>query len=114
MLVAEMPGAGKDHGKVEAIGSRDDIRIVNGAAGLDYGGGAVFCGFFYAIGERKERIGTDHGSSQREHGFHGGDFDRIDPAHLPRADADGLSGARKYNGIGFDVLRDFPGELERG
>ena len=38
----------------------------------------------------------------------------IHPAHLARADADGLAVARVNNGIRFHVLGNFPGEIERG
>ena len=50
---------------------------------------------------------------QRELGFHGADFGRVDAAHLAGAHADGLAVARVDDGVGFYVLANFPGEEQR-
>ena len=81
-----------------------------GAAGLNDGGGSGFGDFFDAVGEREEGVGRGDGALERQLGFHGADFGGIDAAHLSGADADGLSVAGVDDGVGLDVLADFPGE----
>ena len=77
----EVADAGKDHGQAEAVGGGDDVGIADRAARLNHSGGAGFGGFFDAVGEGKERVGSHDRaggkiapSSRRSHG--------IDAAHL--------------------------------
>ena len=35
--VAEVADAGEDHGDAEVVGGGDDLRVIDGATGLDYG-----------------------------------------------------------------------------
>src|SRR5579863_5580605 len=111
--MAEMAYGGEDHGEAEAVGGGGDFVVAHGAAGLDDGGDSVLGGFLDAVGEREEGVGGEYGSLQRQDGLHRADFDGIDAAHLPGAGADGLAGAGEYDGVGFNVLHDFPAEFER-
>src|SRR5580658_1826235 len=107
-LVQEMPDAGEDHGHSETVGSGDYIVVAHGASRLNHGNSAGFGGFFDAVGEREEGVGSDDASGERRLRFHYGDLDGIDTAHLARADAECCAVFCKDDGVGFDVLADFP------
>ena len=112
--VAEVTHSGKDHGEAEAVGGGDDVSVADGAAGLDDGGGAGLGDDLKTIGKREEGIGSGDASGERKHGFHGAEAGRIDARHLAGADAEGLAVAGVDDGVGLDVLADFPGKEERG
>src|SRR5580698_4964153 len=113
-LVEEVAHAGEDHGEVEAVGGGDDVVVAHGAAGLNHGGGAGFGGFFDAVGEWEKGVGGDDAAGERRLRFHHGDFYGINAAHLAGSDAEGGAVFGEDDGVGFDVLRDFPGEAHRG
>src|SRR5229473_3780998 len=105
-----MADAGEDHGDTETVRGGDDVRVADGTAGLNHGSGTGFRGFLDAIREWKEGVGSDNAALQRGLRFHYCDFDGIDAAHLAGADAERGAGAREDDGVGFDVLADFPGK----
>src|SRR5579883_1678954 len=108
-----MAHAGEDHSEAEPVGGGDYVGIAHRAAGLNEGGGAGLGGLLDAVRKRKERVGGDHTARERRLRFHHGDFDGIDAAHLAGADTDGGSILGENNGVGLDVLRDFPGKAQR-
>lgn len=63
--VQKVAHAGEDHREAEAVGGGDDVWVAHGTAGLDHRSCAGFCGFFDAVGKRKERIGSNNGSRER-------------------------------------------------
>ena len=103
-----MTNAGKEHGEAKMIGGGDDFRIALRTAGLNDGGRSGFGDFFDTVGKRKESVGRGDGACERELGFHGAKLRGVDAAHLAGANADGLSVARVDDGVGFDVLANFP------
>ncbi len=109
-----MTHAGEDHGEAEAVGGGDDVGIANGAAGLDDGGCAGFSDDFKPIRKREEGIGSGDASGEREHRLHGAEAGRIDAGHLAGANAERLTVARVDDGVGLNVLADFPRKEERG
>ncbi len=110
----EVAHVGEDHGQAEIVGGGDDFGVFDGAAGLNDSGGAGFCGVLDAVGEREEGVGGDDAALQRFLRFHDRDFDGVDAGHLAGADAEGGGILGEDDGVGFDVLADFPGELEIG
>src|SRR5271154_5768228 len=113
-LVQKVAHVGEDHGEAEAVGGGDDFGVFDGAARLNHGGGAGFGGVLDAVGEGEKGVGGDYGSLQRFLRFHYRDLDGIDAAHLAGADAERGGILGEDDGVGFNVLADFPGELEIG
>ena len=58
--MAEMPGAGEDHGQAFVVGGLDDVFVAHAAAGLDDGGGARFGRRQKAVGEGEEGVRRHH------------------------------------------------------
>src|SRR5580658_6880369 len=112
VLVQEVPHAGEDHRHSEAVGSGDYFVVADRASVLDDGERSGFSGFFDAVGEREKGIGCNDASGKRRLRFHHRDFNGIDAAHLAGADADSGAVFCEDDGVGFDVLADFPGEAE--
>ncbi len=108
--MAEVADSGEKHGQAEAVGGFDDFGIALRASGLDDGGGSGFGDFFDAVGKGEEGVGGGDGALEGELGFHGADFGGVDARHLSGTDAYGLSVAGIDDGVGFDVLADFPGK----
>src|SRR5215472_10859774 len=102
--MAEMAYAGEYHGGAEAIGGVDDLLVAKRAARLNEGCSAVAGGFFHAIGEREECVGSDDAALERKDSFHRSELDGIDAAHLSGADGERLTSARVDDGVRFDVL----------
>src|ERR1700730_14786592 len=73
-LVPKMPHAAEHHGHAQLVGRRDDVRIANRSAGLNYGGGTGLSRFLQTIGERKECVRSDDASGQRELRLHNRNF----------------------------------------
>ena len=107
-----MADTGKDHGHSEAVSGGDDVVVADGASRLNDGDGAGFGGFLDAIGEREESVGGDDAAGERRLRFHDGDFYGIDAAHLAGADAERGAIFGENDGVGFDVLADFPREAQ--
>src|SRR5580692_9627185 len=109
-LVQEVAYSREDHGHPETVGSGDHIVVAHGASGLNHGGGAGTGGFFNAVGEREKSIRGDDAAGERRLRFHDRDLYGIDAAHLARTDTECRAVFCENDSIGFDVLRDFPGE----
>ena len=60
--MAEVPGAGEEHGHPAAIGFGDDFGVADTSPGLDRGGRAGLGGGDQAVGERKEGV-AGHGAA---------------------------------------------------
>ena len=54
--MSEMADVGEDHGHALFVCCGDYFVVADGAAWLDYCGGAGFAGFFYAVGEGEEGV----------------------------------------------------------
>src|SRR5215469_12233275 len=108
----EMPDSGEDHGQAEPVRSGDYVFILDGPAGLDDRRRAGGSNSFEPIREWKECIGGGDRSFKWKHSFLRAKTSGINTAHLACADADGLSLTRVDDGVGFDMLRDPPGEDE--
>src|ERR1700712_302553 len=108
-----MPHAGKDHRDACFIGRRDHFVVPHRAARLNHRSDTHLGCVVDAVAEREECIrGHDRALhlQARMLGLDGGDAGRIDPAHLAGTDTDGLAVFRIDDGVGLDVLGDFPGE----
>lgn len=57
MSVAEVAGAGEDHGEAEAVGGFDGVFVADGASGLGYGCDSSLGGEFDAVGEWEVGVG---------------------------------------------------------
>jgi len=64
-LMAEMADAGEGHGEAEAVGGGDYFRVADGAAGLDYGGGAGFGDGLQTVGEREKCVRSGDAIGER-------------------------------------------------
>lgn len=111
-LVAEVPSAGEDHGDVLCIASRDNFRVAFGAAGLNDGADSGAGGCVDPVTEREKCVAGHYGACGRARAFFYGEFYGVDTAHLAGANADGAAFVGEDDGVGFDMLADFPGELE--
>ena len=109
-----MPDAGEHHGESQSVRRRDDVVVTHGTSRLNYGRDPVARRLLDSIGKGKEGVGGEHGSFERQNGFHGAHFDGIHTAHLSGANAHDLSRTRVDDGVRFDVLGDSPAELESG
>src|SRR5580704_3921736 len=110
VLVQKMPNACEYHGHSQAVGGGNHITIPNRTSRLNDGDRAGSGGFFDSIGEREEGIRSDYASGERRLRFHYSDLYGIDAAHLPGADAHCRAVLCEDDGVGFDVLANFPGK----
>ena len=112
-----MPHAGEDHGHAMLVGGGDDFGIPHRTARLDQRGHASFRRGVDAIPEREEGVGGHDRAGDGQSGvlrLDGGNAGRVDAAHLPGADADGLLILRVDDRVGFDELGYPPGEQQIG
>ncbi len=107
----------KTMARAELVGGGDDVLILDGAAGLDDGGGSGCGDGFESVGERGRKHPRRRRCRRAEARLSARrTWRRPDAAHLACADADGLGKsvdlARVDNGVGLDVFADAPGEDE--
>ena len=91
LSVPEVAAAGEDHREAVLVGGGDHFRIADRAAGLDDRRRARRRERIETVAEREERVRRRDGSDERHlrrSGFHHRDVDRIDAAHLARADCE--------------------------
>src|SRR5690606_32237079 len=111
--VAEVAHAGERHGNASFIRGINHFLVTHRAAGLDHRADADGSGIIDAITEREEGIGGHDRALDLQAGMlglDGGDAGGIHPAHLTRANTDGLAIAGVDNGVGFDELGHLPGK----
>lgn len=111
-LMFKVAYAGEKHRHVVRIGSGDDLFIANGATGLNDCTDACAGSFFDAIGEREEGVGGHDRTNDLLARFADGESNAIHAAHLASADAHEFGIAGEDDGVGFNVLNNFPGEFE--
>src|SRR5262249_17412511 len=80
--------------------------------GLDDGRDAGASGLIDIITEGEERIGSEHAPLASLARFTHHQVNRIDAAHLPRADADDHAGFAQHDGVALDVLAHQPRETQ--
>ncbi len=83
-LMLEMADARKNHGHSMLIGGLDGFFIPYGPPWLDNGGYSRLGSHVNPVTEREERIGTKDTAFCGKYGFHLGDLDGINSAHLAR------------------------------
>ncbi len=110
--VEKVSHAGEDHSHAQAVGSGNHFRIFHGATGLNDAGRSRFCSFLDAIREGEERIGGHRSTLKGFLRLQYRDLYGVDglicPAPMPMV----APSLRKNDGIGFNVLADFPGKLQ--
>lgn len=112
-LVAEVAGAGENHGHAAFVGGGDDFFVADGAAGLDGAGGSGVGGCEETVGEGEECVASDGAAFQGESGvtcFPDGHAGGVDTGHLTGTDAEGAVGAGVDDGVALDVFDDAPSE----
>src|SRR5947208_15188987 len=111
--VSEVAAARKDHRGARLLDRRDHVGVPFRSAGLDDGAHACVKGELRSVWKGEERIRGEDGAFELvtdlarllEREAHG-----VDPAHLPRPDADRLKIPRHDDRVRDDVLADTPGE----
>ena len=111
--MSKVPHSGQHHGDVVFIGGVDDFLIAHRATGMDDRGDASRCCCVDTVAERKKGVGG-HYRARHDQTFVGGldagYLGRLDPAHLSRANTDGLAMFAVDDGIRLDEFRHFPHE----
>ena len=94
------------------FGGGDHIGVFDRATGLNNGADSCCCGQRDRIWKRKEGIGCEHATASSLAGFLQRDPDRINAAHLSRADSVEAAISRNGDCIGFDVSHNGPAEQQ--
>ncbi len=94
----------------QSVGGGDDFLVLDAAAGLDHGSGASRRNGLKAIGEGEEGVGGGDAALERQNSLHCTKLRGIHAAHLPGADAEGLTVFGVDDCVGLDVLADAPGK----
>src|SRR3546814_2812178 len=113
MLVTEVAHAGDYHGDAGLVGCGDHFAVTHRTTRLDHRSDADLGRVVDAVAEREERSGGHDRALYLQTGVFSldrGDAGRVHAAHLAGADADGLAVLGIDDGVGLDVLGDFPGE----
>src|SRR5439155_19568935 len=66
------------------------------------------------VPEGEEGIRRHHAALHLQHRFRAGEPDRVNPAHLPRADPDRLPLSRVHDGVRLHMFAHCPGECAGG
>ncbi len=116
-----MAAAGEHHGDAVRVAVREGRLVVAAPARLDHGADAGVHAPLDRVVEGEEGVRGHHGALQGLAGLGGpppragdGELGRLDAAHLPRPDADGLRADRDHDRVRTHVLDDAEGEEERG
>src|SRR5882724_9004918 len=108
-----MPYAGEHHSHAALVRGCNDFLVTQASARLYDGLCARQGDHVDAVAERKEGVGRDDRSLERKSRLlrlEFGDTGGVDPAHLPRADAERASVPAEYDRIRLGVLGDAPRE----
>src|SRR5262245_2477156 len=104
-----MAPAGQYHRHAVLVARRERLVVTLRSAGLDDRGDARRGRGVGSIAEREEGVRGEHGTVGTLTRLGDGDPNRIEPAHLPRADADELPAAGEHDRVRLDGLADTPG-----
>src|SRR5258708_5846643 len=116
-LVPEVANSGKDHGNAALVGGGDHFLVAHAAARLDHRHRAIVGDDIQAVAERKECVGGDDRSRERQAGvlrLDRGDSRRVHATHLARTDAQRTLLPAVHDRVGLHELGDSPREQEIG
>src|SRR6266496_680216 len=111
--MSKVASSGEDHSGAPGPDRLENLVVPPGAAWLDDRCDAGVERQPRAVGEREERIAREDGAGEIVAVLArllDRDPDGVDPAHLPRADADRLQAPCQHDRIRGDVLGDAPRE----
>ena len=108
--MSEVPHTGEDHGQAEPVSRFDDFGVALRAAGLDDRSCADSRDLLDSVGKGEKSVRGSDGAFQWKLRLHSTNLGRVYAAHLSRPDAHRLSIASVDDGVGLDVLTNFPCE----
>lgn len=116
-LVAEVTEAGEDHSHSVSLAVVDALGVADGAAGLDNILDACAVGYFNAVGEGEESVGSHCGALEVETealGLSDSLFECIHAGGLAYAGGEELTVLGEDDGVALGVLYDLVGEKHVG